>query len=69
MRSGSSFRGLTHIREELTPIAAAGLVIIMIGATIITATNVSAPQASVPLVVGVLTTYVARSRWQLIRAA
>jgi hypothetical protein len=61
--------GLTHIREELTPIAAIGLVIIMIGATVITAQTMSIPQSITPLVVGLLATFVARARWQSIRAA
>lgn len=52
---------LTKIRPGLTPLAASLLIIIMIGATIITAMT-SVPQAIVPLVVGILCTVVARGR-------
>jgi uncharacterized membrane protein YphA (DoxX/SURF4 family) len=61
--------GITHIREELTPIAALGLVIIMVGATLITATSMGVSQAIVPLIVGILATFVARARWQSVRVA
>jgi hypothetical protein len=56
--------GLTHIRPILTPLAAAGLTIIMIGATVLTATHIGIGQALVPLATGVLTTLVALSRWR-----
>jgi uncharacterized membrane protein YphA (DoxX/SURF4 family) len=52
---------LTGIRRELTPLAAAGLVIIMAGAVVITAFNVPAV-ASIPFVVGLLAAYVAVGR-------
>jgi hypothetical protein len=52
---------LTRIRPQLTPLAAAGLVIIMAGATAITATAGPA-SAIVPLVVGVLAATVAYGR-------
>lgn len=54
---------LTKIREQLTPLAAAGLVIIMIGATTVTLLQrgLGAP-AVVPVVVGVLAATVARGR-------
>ncbi len=54
---------LTHIRPALTPLAAAGLTIIMIGATVVSAMYVSVPQAVLPLVVGILTAIVAYGRW------
>ena len=44
--------GLLKIRQELTPLAAAGLVIIMTGATLITAMTGSAAGALIPLAVG-----------------
>ena len=53
---------VTHIAEGLTPFAAAGLVIIMIGATIVTALSGSVPGAIVPFVVGILLTLVLRTR-------
>ena len=55
--------GLLRIRPGLTPLAAAGLVIIMIGATVLTL-KISAAQALVPLAVGLLLSFVAYSRWR-----
>jgi uncharacterized membrane protein YphA (DoxX/SURF4 family) len=57
--------GLLRIREALTPLAAAGLVIIMTGATVITLLGGAAGGALVPLVVGLLAgsiAYVRRPR-------
>lgn len=56
--------GLLRIRPGLTPLAAAGLVIIMIGATVLTA-KVSIAGAVMPLVVGLLAAFVAYGRWRL----
>jgi hypothetical protein len=53
-----------RIRPELTPLAASGLVVIMVGATVVTAALGPAAPALVPAVVGVLAAFVARSRWQ-----
>ena len=53
---------LTKIRSELTPIAAAGLVIIMIGATVVSAVQGPVVGAIVPAIVGLLAGYVARGR-------
>ena len=55
--------GLLRIRPGLTPLAAAGLVIIMIGATVLTL-KISAAQALVPLAVGLLLCFVAYNRWR-----
>lgn len=55
--------GLTKIRTELTPLAAAGLVIIMIGAVTVTILQGPAIGAVVPAIVGSLAAYVARGRW------
>jgi uncharacterized membrane protein YphA (DoxX/SURF4 family) len=55
---------LTRIRPGLTPLAAAGLVIIMIGATVTTLTTGSMATALIPLVVGVLAAFVAYGRWR-----
>jgi hypothetical protein len=52
--------GLFQIRPRLTPLAAAGLVIIMIGAVVTTIVQGQAPMAVVPAVVGILAAYVAR---------
>jgi hypothetical protein len=54
--------GVLRIRQELTPLAAAGLVMIMGGATILTAASGSVGGALVPLVVGVLAASVAYAR-------
>jgi uncharacterized membrane protein YphA (DoxX/SURF4 family) len=56
--------GLLHIRPGLTPLAAAGLVIIMIGATVLTLAKVSAVMALFPLVVGLLVSFVIYGRWR-----
>src|SRR5688572_11309167 len=56
--------GLLRIRPGLTPLAAAGLVIIMIGATVLTA-RVSVAGAVMPFVVGLLAAFVAYGRWKL----
>jgi len=55
---------LTRIRPGLTPLAAAGLVLIMIGATVTTLTTGSVATALLPLVVGVLAAFVAYGRWR-----
>ena len=53
---------LLRIRPGLTPLAAAGLVIIMIGATVITAMGGTVAPALFPLGVGVLCAWVAYGR-------
>jgi DoxX-like family len=57
--------GLLHIRPGLTPLAAAGLVLIMIGATAITLATMGPAPALIPLVVGLLAAFVAYGRWRL----
>jgi hypothetical protein len=57
--------GLTRIRPGLTPLAAAGLVIIMIGATVVTVMGGALALAVVPLIVGLLSTAVGYGRWRL----
>ena len=59
--------GLLHIRPGLTPLAAIGLVIIMIGATVITLAGGDVAPAPIPLVVGLLSAFVAYGRWRLVR--
>lgn len=61
---GLSLPGLAGIRPGLTPLAAAGLVTIMAGATIVTFT-VDGPLALIPLVVGLLALFVAYGRWRV----
>lgn len=53
---------LTGVRPELTPLAAAGLVVIMIGATVLTLMMGSVAMALLPLVVGILCAFVAYAR-------
>jgi hypothetical protein len=57
---------LLNIRPGLTPLAASGLVIIMTGATVITAIWMGVAPALFPLVVGILATFVAYGRWRLV---
>ena len=53
--------GIFHIRERLTSLAAAGLVLVMVGAVVTTIIQ-GQPGAIVPALVGVLAAYVARGR-------
>ena len=57
--------GLLGIRTGLTPLAAVGLVIIMIGATVVTLVGGVIPAALISLVVGLLAAVVAYGRWRL----
>lgn len=59
--------GLLRIRPGLTPLAAAGLVIIMIGAVGITLAGggASTGMALIPAVTGLLAAFVAYGRWRL----
>jgi len=56
--------GFLRIKPGLTPLAACGLVLIMIGATVL-----SVPQglalAILPLVTGILAAFVAYARWRI----
>jgi uncharacterized membrane protein YphA (DoxX/SURF4 family) len=56
---------LLRIRPGLTPLAAAGLVIIMIGATVITTIGGDPVAALISAVVGLLSAFVAYGRWRL----
>jgi DoxX-like family len=57
--------GLLRIRPGLTPLGAAGLVIIMIGATVITWASGMVVVALMNVVVGLLAAFVAYGRWRL----
>jgi len=59
--------GILKIRTGLTPLAAAGLVIIMIGATVITVATQGAAPAVLPFVVGILAATVAYGRRHQLR--
>ncbi len=56
--------GLTRIQPALTPLAAAGLVIIMIGATVLSVASGGIAPALFPLIVGFLLAFVAYGRWR-----
>jgi hypothetical protein len=57
--------GLLRIRPALTPLAAAGLTVVMIGATGLTLASGDVALALIPLVVGLLSAFVAYGRWRL----
>jgi uncharacterized membrane protein YphA (DoxX/SURF4 family) len=57
--------GVFHRRTELTPLAAAGLTIIMIGAVVVTIMGPGIALAISPLIVGLLCAFVAYGRWKL----
>ena len=56
---------LLRLRPALTPLAAARLVLIMIGATVLTLAGGAVAMALFPLVVGLLAAFVAYGRWRL----
>jgi hypothetical protein len=58
--------GLLRIRPRLTPLAAGGLAIIMIGATVVNLMGEGSAVALITLVVGLLAAFVAYGRWRLI---
>ena len=62
---GLIFPWLLRIRLDLTPLAAARLVIIMIGATVLTLMTGDIAMALMPLMVGILCAFVAYGRWRL----
>jgi uncharacterized membrane protein YphA (DoxX/SURF4 family) len=61
---GLIFPWLFRIQLRLTPLAAAGLVIIMIGATVLTLMTGEIAMALMPLAVGILCAFVAYGRWR-----
>jgi len=63
---GMILPGLFGIRTELTPLAAAGLTVIMVGATVIVAATMGVTMALMPLVCGILAAFVAYGRWQVL---
>ena len=56
--------GIFRIRPGLTPLAAAGLVIIMIGATVVTLVGGMVAVAVMNVVVALLAAFVAYGRWR-----
>jgi uncharacterized membrane protein YphA (DoxX/SURF4 family) len=67
--AGLILPGLLGIRPGLTPLAAAGLVVIMIGATVVTAATMGLGLALIPAVVGALAAFVAYGRWRQVPLA
>ena len=57
---------LLRIRPGLTPLAAAGLVIIMIGGTVINVMGGDVAPAVITVVVGLLAVFIAYGRWRLV---
>lgn len=57
--------GLLRIQPGLTPLAAAGLVIVMAGATVMGLMVGDVAMSLIPLVVGLLAAFVAYGRWRL----
>jgi hypothetical protein len=55
--------GILRIRQGLTPLAATGLAIVMIGATLLTLASGGGAPALMPLVVGLLAAFVVYGRW------
>jgi len=62
---GMILPGLLRIKPGLTPLAAVGLVIIMIGATVINMMGPSIGTTLLTLVTGLLAAFVAYGRWKL----
>jgi hypothetical protein len=60
---------LLRIRPFLTPLAAAGLVLIMVGAVIIGAVGAGVAATIMPLLTGLAAGFVAYGRWRLIPVA
>ncbi|MGH7653734.1 MAG: DoxX family protein [Gemmatimonadaceae bacterium] len=57
--------GALRIRTGLTPLAASGLVIIMIGATVLTTMVMGLVSALLPFLVGVIAAAVCYGRWRV----
>ena len=57
--------GLFRVRPGLTPLAAVGLVIIMIGAVVVTLIGGAVVAAVISLVVGLLAAFVVYGRWRV----
>jgi len=58
--------GLLRIRTGLTPLAAAGLVIIMVGATVLNLRAGDLVSTTLTIVVGLLAAFVAYARWKVV---
>ena len=58
--------GLFRIRTRLTPLAALGLLVIMVGATVLTAAGMGMAPALFPAVVGAIVSYIAYGRSRVV---
>ncbi len=56
--------GILRIRPGLTPLAAAGLIVIMIGATVVTLITGGGATALIPFATGLLLAFVVYGRWR-----
>ncbi len=63
---GMVLPGLLKIKTGLTPLAAAGLVIVMIGAVVVSYQTLGLKGIAVPLVTGIVAAFVAYGRWRLV---
>ena len=63
--AGLLLPGILRIRTGLTPLSAAGLVVIMIGATVVTLRTGTIAMALLPLATGLLSAFVSYGRWRL----
>jgi uncharacterized membrane protein YphA (DoxX/SURF4 family) len=61
---GMILPGITGIKPGLTPLGAAGLVIIMTGATVVNLVDGPAPAAVLTVVLGLLAAFVVYGRWR-----
>jgi len=66
---GMILPGLTGIKPGLTPLGAAGLVIIMTGATVVNLVDGPAPFAILTAILGLMAAYVVYGRWFAARQA
>ena len=57
--------GLLHTRTGLTPLAAAGLVLVMIGAVVVSVELAGVMTAVLPFVTGMLAAFIAYGRWRI----
>jgi hypothetical protein len=64
--AGLILPGLLRIRQGLTPVAAAGLTIIMAGAVAVSVASVGIAAAILPFVTGLIAAAVAYKRWHLV---
>ena len=62
---GMVLPGMLRIGVILTPLAATGLVIIMIGAVVVTIQTLGVAMAALPFVTGAIALFVAYGRWRL----